>query len=139
MALVRAIRDEQAEPPSGIRTLGLDRTHRWLRSVEPGRVLLDWLVDDAYLNLEGAVICSWIAALGDQALFFAASTLCADGEGTRMAQFDVRLLENITGGSVAVEARVLRRVEDRLHCECSFTVDGDLKALMIATIDVVPA
>jgi acyl-coenzyme A thioesterase PaaI-like protein len=139
MALIDAIREERAEPPSGIRTLGLDGTHRWLRSVQPGHVALDWPVDDAYLNLEGAVICSWIAALGDQALFFAASTVCGDGEGTRMAEFGVRLLENITAGSVAIEARVVRRVGDRLFGECSFAVGADLKALMTATIEVVPA
>jgi len=139
MALVDAIREERTEPPSGIRTLGLDATHRWLRSVEPGHVVLDWAVDDAYLNLEGAVLCSWMSALGDQALFFAASTVCGEGEGTRMAEFGVRLLENITAGTVAIEARIVRRVGDRLFGECSFTVGDDVAALMTATIEVVPA
>jgi hypothetical protein len=40
MALVEAIRKEQTDPPSGIRTLGLDVTHHWIESLEPGRVVL---------------------------------------------------------------------------------------------------
>lgn len=139
MALIDAIRSETSDPPSGIRTMGLDGTHRWLESLEPGHARFRWPVDDAHLNLEGAVICSWIAALGDQALFFAATSVCRNGEGTRMVEFTTRTMANVTGGTLVIDARIDRRVADRLFGRCTFSNDGDLVAEVYATIDVVAA
>jgi acyl-coenzyme A thioesterase PaaI-like protein len=138
MELVEAIRAERADPPSGISTLGLDKTHRWITSVEPGRVTLSWEVDDAYLNLEGAVICVWTAALADQAMFFATNTLCAEGEGTRMADLHLRVITNVTGGTLDIDARVLERVGDRMHAVCDFRDEsGALTAQVTAVVDVI--
>ena len=140
MDMIRAIREERAAPPSGIATLGLDRTHRWITALEPGHVELEWEVDDAHLNLEGAVICPWTAALADQALFFASSSLCGEGEGTRMADLHVRCLENMTGGTVTIDARIQRRVGNRMYGICDFvTADGALAAQTTAVIDVIPS
>ena len=138
--LLQAIQEERADPPSGIATLGLDGTHRWLERLEPGRALFHWDVDDAYMNLEGAVICSWIAAIGDQALFFASTSLCGENEGTRMAEFHVQLMENITGGTVTLDASIHRRTAERMFGECRFLdPDGSMMASMTATIDIIPA
>lgn len=139
MALVDAIRNEESAPPSGIATLGLGGTHRWLTTMEPGHAVMTWPVDDRYLNLEGAVICTWIACLGDQAMFFAGSSVCGAGEGTRMATFTTTQIANVTSGELVVDARVVRRVGDRLHLRCDFTVDDEAVAEMTAVIDVVPA
>jgi acyl-coenzyme A thioesterase PaaI-like protein len=139
MALIEAIRSETSDPPSGILTLGLGGTHRWLETLGVGRAVFHWPVDDAHLNLEGAVICSWIAALGDQALFFAATSVCGDGEGTRMAEFTTRTMANVTGGTLVIDARINRRVGDRLYGRCTFTSEGDLAAEVYATIDVISA
>src|SRR4051812_13314317 len=98
MEMIAAIRAERADPPSGIRTLGLEGTHRWLTVLEPGHATFEWPVDEAHSNLEGAVICTWTAALGDQVLFFATNTLCEDGEQTRMVRFSLDCLEPITDG-----------------------------------------
>jgi acyl-coenzyme A thioesterase PaaI-like protein len=135
--LIELIRAEKAEPPSGIRTLGLDRAHRWLTVVEPGHVELEWEVDGDHLNLEEAVICSWVAALADQAMFFASNTLCADGEGTRMSDLHLRCVRNITGGTVRIDARVRERVDDTMVCTCQLVGDdGLLYADVTAMIDV---
>jgi len=138
MELIEAIRSERADAPEGIRTLGLDRTHRWITELEPGRVTLMWPYDPAYANLEGAVICSWIAALGDQAIFFASNSLCASGEGTRMAEFAITCLSNIEDGDVVIRAQVDRRVGDRMFATCTFHVGADraLAARMSATLEV---
>ena len=138
MGLVDAIRQERSDPPAGIRTLGLDRTHRWITALEPGRVELTWPVDPAYFNLEGAVICSWIAAVGDQAVFLASNTLCGEGEGTRMAEFSVACLSNLSSGDAVITAVIERRVDDRMWATCTFVDDsGELVARMSATLDIV--
>lgn len=137
LELVELIRSERAQPPSGIRTLGLDKAHTWIRKVEPGHVELKWEVDADHLNLEGAVICSWIAALADQGLFFASNTLCAEGEGTRMSDLRLSCLRNITGGEVRIDARVRERVDDTMFCTCEFLgEDGLLYAQVTAVVDV---
>ena len=138
MEFIDAIRHERTEPPAGIKTLGLDRTHRWITNLGPGRVELTWPVDPAYFNLEHAVICSWTAALGDQAIFLAATTLCQEGESTRMVEFSVSCLSNLTSGDVRITGLVDRQVEDRMFASCTFVDDqGQLAARMTATLDVV--
>lgn len=137
MQLVDAIREGRSDPPAGITTLGLDRTHHWLTTVEPGHVELTWDVEPAYFNLDGAVICSWIVALADQALFFAGQTLCAEGEGTRMASLGLDCIENIGEGALSIVAHVDERVGDRLHATCEMrTADQRLAARVTAVIDV---
>ena len=138
MDLVNAIRTEQAEPPDGIKTLGLDTTHHWITDLSPGRVVFKWTVDPAYFNLEGAVICSWTTAVGDQALFLASNTLCAQGEGTRMAQFSLENLSNITHGDLTITGLIDRRVGDRMWGTCTFVdSDGNLAARMNAQLDII--
>lgn len=136
MELVDAIRAERAKPPSGISTLELDRTHRWLTEVEPGRVVMIWKVEDRYANLEGAVICSWLVALADQALFFASNTICGEGESTRMRDLQFRHLRNIMAGSVTIEAVIDDRVDDDMIGRCSFTTDDELAAVVDVRIEV---
>ena len=136
--LVDAIRAGRATPPSGITTLGLDGTHHWLTTVEPGHVVMAWPVDDAHMNLEGAVISVWLAALVDQALFFATQTLCADGESTRMASLRLECLSNVEDGVLTVDGRVDERVGDECHCTCELrTSDGRLAAQAHAVVDIV--
>lgn len=138
MDLIRDIREERATPPSGIVTLGLDGSHRWLTDVEPGRAEMRWPVDSAHLNLEDAVICSWIVAVADQAMFFASNSVCQYGEFTRTTELQLRCLQNITAGDATVVATVRQRVDDRLHCACDvFISDGSLAATVTATIDVI--
>jgi acyl-coenzyme A thioesterase PaaI-like protein len=138
MELIEAIRAGRGEPPSGIRTLGLDETHRWLDFVEPGHVQFTWAVDDAHRNLEGAVICSWIVALADQAVFLATQTLCADGEGTRMAALELKAVRNVSDGRLSFEARVEARTADRFYCTCRVSSDSeDLAALVTAEVDII--
>ena len=138
--LIDLIRAEKSSPPSGIRTLGLDQTHRWLDSVEPGRVALTWTVDDRYLNLEGAVICSWIVALADQAIFYAGMTLCGENEVTRMVDIRLTTVENINSGDVSIIATVDGRSGDDLLCTCDFrSSEGVLLARIAATVTVVRA
>ncbi len=140
MDLINAIRAEKAEPPAGIRTLALDRTHRWITDLSPGRVVFTWTVDPAYFNLEGAVICSWTAAVGDQALFLASNTLCGPGEGTRMAQFSLENLSNITHGELTITGVIERRVDKRIWGTCTFVdSDGNLAAKMTAQLDIINA
>lgn len=133
--MVQDIRDEKAVPPAGISTLGLNVTHRWLTLVEPGHVVLAWPVDPAYFNLEGAVICSWTVALADQALFFAAQTLCGDGEGTRMQSLELTVGVPMTSGVITIDGRVLERSGDILSCVCEMrSSEGDLGATVTASI-----
>jgi acyl-coenzyme A thioesterase PaaI-like protein len=137
-ALIDAIRGERAEPPPGIRTLGLDAAHRWITRLEGGEVDLTWAFDAAYTNAEGAVLCSWTTALADQALFFAATSLCQAGEQTRMGSLSLVCLENITSGPVDIAARVNGRSADRMTGTCTFTLpDGVMAAVVTAVIDVV--
>lgn len=138
MALVEAIRDGSVTPPSGISTMGLDRTHQWITGLEPGRVTMEWEVDPAYLNLEGAVMCTWLAAMADQAVFFASNAACREGEGTRMASFHLDVARNIGGGSLRLEAEVLNRMGDRMTARCElFDAAGQLAAVFNATLDVI--
>lgn len=140
MQLIDEIRAERAAPPSGIRTLGLDSTHRWIRHLEPGRVELEWPIDRSHDNLEGAVICSWTAAVADQAIFFAGTSVCAEGEGTRMVDLRLTCHRNIVDGPVSVVATVDDRVDGRLHASCRFVLPtGELAASVAATLDVIAA
>lgn len=137
-ALIDAIRGEKAEPPPGIKTLGLDAAHRWISRLEGGEVDMTWAFDPAYTNTEGAVLCSWTTALADQALFFAATSLCLPGEKTRMALLSLVCLENIISGPVTIAARVPGRFADRMTGTCTFTPpDGVIAAVVTAVIDVV--
>lgn len=137
MEFVDLIRSEKSEPPPGIRTLGLDRTHHWITAVEPGHVELVWEVDADYLNLEGSVICSWTTALADQALFFVSNTLCAEGEGTRTADLRIRCLRNITGGKVRIDARVREPGDDTMFCTAELVGDDASRcAHVTAVIDI---
>lgn len=136
MELIEMIRAGKASPPSGIATLGLDRTHRWDLTVSPGQASFRWAVDERYLNLDDAVICSWLVALADQALFFAGTSLCADGESTRMDQISLRCFEDVKDGDVEFSARIDRRAGDRLFGTCDIAVGGALKAQVTATLDV---
>jgi len=138
MDLIREIREERAAPPSGIVTLGLAGSHRWLTDIEPGRVEMRWPVDASHHNLEDAVICSWIIAVADQAMFFASNSVCRDGESTRTTDLQLKCLQNITTGVATLVATVRQRVDDRLYCACDvFLDDGGLAATVTATIDVV--
>lgn len=137
MELIEAIRAERADPPSGIVTLGLAGTHHWLTDLGPGHAVFEWPVDDAHANLEGAVICSWTMALGDQVLFFASNTLCGDGESTRMIRCALDCLEPITGGILRIDGRVEERTGDQLTCRCEYHLeDGTLAAVLTAIIDI---
>jgi len=137
MDLVNAIRSGQAVPPAGISTLGLDSTHEWLTTVEPGHIEMTWDVETRYFNLEHGVICSWLVALADQALFFATQTLCGDGESTRMASLQLDCIRSIGGGRLVIEARVNERVQDRFYCQCTMSTDDGLSARLSAVVDVV--
>lgn len=138
MDLINAIREERADPPAGIRTLGLDGTQRWITELSPGRVVFTWTVDPAYFNNEGAVICTWTAAMGDQALFLASNTLCGEGETTRMVEFTLGCLSNITHGDLTMTGVIDRRIDDKMWGTCSFVDgDGNLAARMTARLDVV--
>lgn len=68
MDLIRSIKDGAQQPPPGIVALGLDGGDRWIQNFEPGLARMVWEVYPAYFNLEGAVICSWLACLADQAI-----------------------------------------------------------------------
>lgn len=135
--LVNKIRSGDAAPPSAIITLGLDRTHEWITTCEPGHVVFAWDVDPAYLNIEGNVFCPWIAALADQALFFASNTLCGEGEGTRMADFHLSMISDIAQGTARIDAVIRERVGDRMHGTCDvYDGSGALAGHVVATIDV---
>lgn len=138
MELVNAIRAGEAAPPPGIATLGLDRTHHWITSLEPGRVELVWQVEPAYANLEGAVLCSWLVALADQALFFAAKSLCGEAEETRMSALTFEALENVYAGELAILGVIDDRKADAFSGVCTMTLpDGTVAARVSATISVV--
>ncbi len=138
MELLEAIRAERADPPSGIRTLGLDVTHRWITSLSPGRVQFAWPIDDHHFNLEAAVICSWTVAVADQALFFAGTSLCGEGEGTRMADLHLQAIANIESGPVSVDAVIDQRIGNRMFATCTMTLpDGTVAARVVATLDVI--
>jgi len=138
MNLVNDIRAGRVVPPSGISTLGLDTTHHWLISVEPGEVTMVWTVDPAYFNLDGAVICSWLIALADQALFFASNAACAEGESTRMRKLRFETEHNITGGDVTITGTITEREDDQMTGSCVFRLeDGRVAATVEAMIQVI--
>ncbi len=136
--LVDEIRAGRATPPPGIATLGLDVTHRWITVQEPGVTTFVWTVDPAYSNLEGAVICSWLIALADQALFFASNSLCNEGESTRMRSLRFEQSANITGGDVTIAARIVDREGAAMTGRCEFELeDGSVAATVDAYILIV--
>ena len=140
MELVNAIREERSDPPSGIRTLEVDRTHNWLTRVEPGHVEMVWSVEDRYQNLEGAVIAPWTMTLADQALFFASNTLCGAGEGTRLERLAFALVRNINVGvELHIVATIDVRVDDWMRGRCDFLVGQDLMAYATAEIRIIDA
>jgi acyl-coenzyme A thioesterase PaaI-like protein len=137
MQMIEAIRAERAAPPSGIRTLGLDLTHRWITDLGPGHVTFAWPVGSDHFNLEHAVICSWTAAVADQAIFFASNTLCGEGEGTRTTDLHLRALHNIGEGVVTVVCRIHDHTTERMFASCDFILaDGRLAAQVTATLDI---
>ena len=130
--LIDATRQGKADPPTGIRTLGLDGTHHWIVDLGPGTTTFRWPVDPACLNLEGAVNCSWTVASADQALFFASNALCALGESTWTIEPNLSAFENITSGTIAGAAQVLGREGDTLLCRYDLT---DYQGVLAASVD----
>jgi acyl-coenzyme A thioesterase PaaI-like protein len=138
MQLIEDIRAGRATPPSGITTLRLDRAHHWLTEVAPGVVTMVMPFDDAHLNLEDALICSWLIAVADQAMFFASNSACAEGEMTRMQSLRFETMANITSGDVTFVAKVDERVDEVMHCSCVIRAsDGSTAATVEASIAVI--
>ena len=138
MQLIEDIRAGRASPPSGIATLGLDRAHHWLTEVSPGAITMVMPFAETHLNLEDALICSWLIAVADQAIFFATNSACAEGESTRMGSLRFEALANITSGDVTFLANVDQRIDDIMHCSCDIRAsDGTVAAVVEALITVI--
>ena len=137
MELVEAIREGKPDPPSGIESLGLTGSHQWLTEIAPGAATMRMPFSEAHLNLEGALICSWLIAVADQAMFFASNAACASGEMTRMRRLTYEVMDDITGGEVTFAARVAERKGDLMLCECQIiNVEGREAARVAAQIEV---
>jgi acyl-coenzyme A thioesterase PaaI-like protein len=128
--LIQSIKDGAQTPPPGISTLRLDGGPKWIESFAPGRAVMHWDVDSAYFNLEGAVICSWLACLADQAVFYATNTLLAEGENTRVASLRMDFIENVVSGRLTIEAVVVGRGADSLVTECRMLLDNGQTAVV---------
>lgn len=134
--LLQAILDERADPPSGIATLGLAGTHRWLTEIAPGRAVFAWPVGTSHHNLEGNVLCSWTVAVADQALFLAGCGLMHDGETTRMQHLSFSSEQEFGSGVVTVDATA-RRDGDVVHGRCTVGSGEQVFATVLATLAVV--
>lgn len=139
MQLIRSIRDGTQTPPAGITTLGLDGGERWIEHFEEGYARVRWQTDPAYFNLEGAVICSWLACLADQAIFYATNTLLDEGEITRVVSLNMTYGEPVVGDEIVIEARVISRDPGGMISEARFTRDGTLVVLATAVSHIVRA
>jgi|GEM_PF-5951850 len=135
--LLQAIIDERAAPPTGITTLNLAGTHRWLTSIAPGRAVFAWPVGSSHHNLEGNVLCSWTMAVADQAMFLAGCGLMGEGETTRMQHFSFSSVQEFGSGVVTVEA-IVTREGAIAHGRCVFTDErGEHLASVLATFAVI--
>lgn len=137
MDIIQAIKDGTQAPPAGIVTLGLDGGERWIADFGPGHAQVRWDVDPAYFNLEGAVICSWLGCLADQAIFYATNTLLDAGKVTRIATMNMTYGDPVTGGTVLIDARVINHDDGQLISEARFTCAGKLVALATAVSRIV--
>lgn len=138
MQVIKSIKDGLQKPPEGIVTLGLDRGQRWIDHFESGFARMVWEADPRYYNLEDAVICSWLACLADQAVFYATNTLVEDGEVTRIRELSMTYLRNISSGRVVIESRVEGRSDNLMFTRVVFLNGEEGPAAMAsATTQVV--
>lgn len=134
MELIQAIREGRQQPPTGIATLKLDKGPEWIRTVEPGAASMVWPVSDEYKNLEGAVICSWLACLADQCMFYATAPLLDGDEINRVVDLNMKYLRNVYDGEVRISAKVLSHEDNMLQTEARLTdAEGNLLVLANTT------
>lgn len=137
LQVIEAIKAGAQTPPPGIETLKLDQGWKWIKEIQPGRVVARWDYDSAYDNLERATIAGWVACLAEQAVFYASNTLIDATQVTRTTSLSVELGEPIKSGYVDFEAEVETYENGTMWLACRFRFpDGRLAARASAVVKV---
>ena len=113
----------RADPPPVVRTLKLGLLDAW----EPGLVRKVWRPDPDVLQADGTMFGSYLSALADQVLAFAAMTVVPADQAFRTINLSVQFLKLARGEPIDIEARVVAQSRSLITVDASFKrLDGEL-------------
>lgn len=129
LAILAALNEGRGQPPQMIRTLKLDIWAGRMDSFGEGFLNVHWDVDPLYANPDGSIYGGWIAAMADNLLYLAATTVMKDGENASTSDLQLIFMRPIKQGRIRIETRVIERSRSTILCDCSFFLpDGRLAA-----------
>jgi uncharacterized protein (TIGR00369 family) len=129
LAMLAALNEGRGQPPQMIRTLKLDIWAGRMDSFGEGFLNVHWDVDPLYANPDGSIYGGWIAAMADNLLYLASTTVMKDGEEASTSDLQLIFMRPIKEGRIRIEARVAERSRSTILCDCMFYLpDGRLAA-----------
>ena len=121
-------------PPPAAALLGWKATE-----AEPGRIRVEFQAKEAFYNPAGVVQGGFLAAMLDDTMGPAATTLLAPGEITATLEMKVSFLRPARAGRLVGEGRVVHKGRSIVFMEGSLTAeDGSLIATATTTARIVP-
>lgn len=116
-------------------TLNLPPVKNW----EPGRVTMEWRVDEKVFHPRGAVFGGYIAALADRILGTVTMTVLEDHEAFTTADLNVSFFRPVSSGILTIEAKIIHRGKSLVQTEVDFIrEDGKLSNRASATQAIIP-
>lgn len=118
-----------------VKTLNLPPIKEW----EPGRVVMEWQVDENLFHPRGAVFGGYIAALADRILGAVTLSLLDDHEAFTTADLNVSFFRPVSSGLLTIEARIIHRGRSLVQAEVDFIRDdGKLSNKASAAQAIIP-
>lgn len=125
----------QREQIPFVDTLDLPPVKTW----EPGRVTMEWEVNEKVFHPRGAVFGGYIAALADRVLGTVTMTVLEDHEAFTTADLNVSFFRPVSSGTLTIEARIIHRGKSLVQAEVDFIRDdGKLSNKATATQAIIP-
>lgn len=127
--VARKLADGEQEPPH-VHNLGLPYPDAWAA----GRVSAQWRADPRFFHERGALFGGFLAALSDHALALVTMSVLEPGELFSTSDLRTSFFRPVTGGTLAIEARVIHRGRNMVQAEVTFSrEDGKLVGKATAT------
>jgi len=105
---------------------------------EPGYVLKEWPLDEAFLNPGNVLYGGYLSCLADQMLTFTAMTVLTDTESMRTSDLQISYFRPVTAGPLKIEGRLVNRSRALIHAGVTFTLpDGKLAARATGVMAIV--
>ena len=105
---------------------------------EPGYVLKEWPLDEAFLNPGNILYGGYLSCLADQMLSFVGMTVLGDAESMRTSDLQISYFRPVAEGPLKIEGRLVNRSRALIHAGVTFTLpDGRLAARATGVLSVV--